>query len=64
MIIVKLKSGDNIDKALKEFKFKTKRTKLISKIRELSFYEKPSMKKRKMMQKAKYKQKLRDEEDI
>lgn len=52
MIIVKLKKGDNITKALKLFKQKVKNTKLIKELREREYYEKPSVKRRKNKKKA------------
>ena len=52
MIIVKLKKGDNITKALKLFKQKVKNTKLIKELRERQYYEKPSVKRRKDKKKA------------
>ncbi len=52
MLIVKLKKGDNINKALKRFKQKVRNTKLIRTIRENQYFEKPSQAKRKLKQKA------------
>ena len=47
MLIVKLKKGDNINKALKRFKQKVRSTKLIRTIRENQYFEKPSQSRRK-----------------
>jgi small subunit ribosomal protein S21 len=52
MLIVKLKKGDNINKALKRFKQKVRSTKLIPIIRENQYFEKPSQARRKKKQKA------------
>lgn len=52
MLIVKIKKGDNINKALKRFKQKVRNTKLIKDIRDRKFFEKPSVKKRKLKEKA------------
>jgi small subunit ribosomal protein S21 len=52
MLIVKLKKGDNITKALKKFKQKVRNTKLIQEIRERKQYDKPSAKKRAAKKKA------------
>jgi len=52
MLIVKLKKGDNIAKALKRFKQKVRSTKLIKEIRDRKFFEKPSVVKRKQKKKA------------
>jgi small subunit ribosomal protein S21 len=52
MLIVKLKKGDNITKALKKFKQKVRNTKLIQEIRERKQFDKPSAKKRANKKKA------------
>ena len=52
MLIVKIKKGDNINKALKRFKQKVRSTKLIPQIRERQYFEKPSQAKRKQKMKA------------
>jgi small subunit ribosomal protein S21 len=62
MLIVKLKEGENIERALKKFKRKFNQTKMMPQIREREQFVKPSVKKRQTKLKAKYIQKLRDEE--
>ena len=52
MLIVKLKKGENINRALKRFKTKVKRTKLIKQIRDNQHFIKPSAKKRDQLKKA------------
>lgn len=52
MLIVKLKKGENINKALKRFKNKVRSTKLIRTIRDNQYFEKPSQAKRKQKMKA------------
>lgn len=52
MLIVKLKKGDNINKALKRFKQKVRNTKLIKQVRENQYFEKPSAARRKAKKKA------------
>jgi small subunit ribosomal protein S21 len=52
MLIVKLKKGENINKALKRFKNKVRNTKLIRNIREGQYFEKPSEAKRKAKKRA------------
>ena len=52
MLIVKIKKGDNINKALKRFKQKVRSTKLIRTIRENQYFEKPSQSRRKQKMKA------------
>jgi small subunit ribosomal protein S21 len=62
MLIVKLKEGENIERALKRFKRKFNQTQMTKQLREREQFEKPSVKRRKELLKAKYIQKLRDEE--
>ena len=52
MLIVKLKKGDNINKALKRFKQKVRNTKLIKQVRENQYFEKPSAARRRAKKKA------------
>lgn len=53
MLIIPVKDG-NLERALKAFKYKVKKTKLIEKLRELKQFEKPSSKRLKEVRKAKY----------
>jgi len=62
MLIVKVKSGENIERALKQMKRKVQQTKQIIHLRENEKFTKPSVKKRQQKLKAIYIQKLRDEE--
>ena len=63
MIIVQVKEGENIERALKKFKRKFEKTGVIRELRSRKTFEKPSVKKREMMNKVIYVQKLqlRDE---
>jgi len=63
MIIVPVKEGENIERALKKFKRKFEKTGVVRELRDRKTFEKPSVKKREMMNKAIYVQKLqlRDE---
>jgi small subunit ribosomal protein S21 len=54
MLIIKLKEGENIEKALKKFKRKVNETKLIPRLREREQFVKPSVKNREMKKKAVY----------
>lgn len=63
MIIVEIKKNDSIDIALKKLKYKFKKLKITEELRDRMYYTKPSVKKRAMKQKAKYKQQIQDEED-
>ena len=58
MIIVPVKEGENIEKSLKKFKRKFEKTGVIRELRSRKTFEKPSVKKREMMNKAIYVQKL------
>jgi len=62
MLIVKVKDGDKIDKALKQFKNKVRRTKQMEQLREREQFQKPSEKKRKQKLKSIYKEKKNAED--
>lgn len=59
MIIVQVKEGDNIEKALKKFKRKFEKTGIVKELRSRQAFEKPSVTNRKKMMKAVYVQHLR-----
>ena len=59
MIIVPVKEGENIEKALKKFKRKFEKTGVIKELRNRQAFEKPSVTNRKKMMRAIYIQKLR-----
>lgn len=61
MIIVKVKEGENIDRALRRFKRKFERTGVIKEIRSRQAYKKPSERKREQMQKAVYIEQIKRE---
>lgn len=63
MIIVPVKEGENIERALKKFKRKFERTGTIKRLRALQAFEKPSVTNRKKMMKAVYVQHLRQAEE-
>ena len=63
MIIVQVKEGDNIEKALKKFKRKFEKTGIVKELRSRQAFEKPSVANRKKMMKAVYVQKLRQVEE-
>ena len=63
MIIVQVKEGENIDKALKKFKRKYEKTGIVKELRSRQAFEKPSVTNRKKMMKAVYVQKLRQGEE-
>ena len=62
MLIVKLKKGEDINRALKRFKQKFRRTGVLNELRRRKEFVKPSIKRRNQIQKAKYIQKIRTEE--
>lgn len=63
MIIVPVKEGESIDRALKKFKRKFEKTGVIKELRERQQFTKPSVKSRNQKLKAAYIQKLRTESD-
>ena len=63
MIVVPVKEGENIEKALKKFKRKYERTGIVKELRSRQAFEKPSVTNRKKMIKAVYVQKLRQGEE-
>ena len=63
MIIVQVKEGENIERALKKFKRKFEKTGIVKELRARQAFEKPSVAHRKKMMKAVYVQKLRSEEE-
>ena len=63
MIIVPVKEGESIEKALKKFKKKFEKTGVVRELRERQKFTKPSVKRRETVIKAIYKQKLQKEEE-
>lgn len=63
MIVVQVKEGENIERALKKFKRKFEKTGVIKELRARQQYDKPSVKKRLKMEHAVYVQHMRDEEE-
>lgn len=63
MIIIPVKEGENIERALKKFKRKFEKTGTIKELRGRQAYKKPSVVKREQMEKAVYIQKLQQLED-
>jgi len=63
MLIIPVKDGENIDRALKRFKRKFDRTKTMKQLRNRKHFIKPSVSKRAETQKAQYVQKLRTAEE-
>jgi len=63
MLIIPVKDGENIDRALKRFKRKFQQTKTMKQLRERKQYTKPSISRRQQRIKAKYVQRLRTSEE-
>ena len=63
MLIIPVKEGENIDRAIKRYKRKTRNTKLLINLKENKHYTKKSVKRRKQLEKASYKQHLQDQEN-
>lgn len=59
MIIVPIKEGENIERALKRYKRKYNDTGIVRTLRGRQAFQKPSETKRRMMEKARYVQTLR-----
>ena len=58
MLLINLKENDTIDKALKKYKKKFEKIGVVKELRETQQFIKPSVVKRKMVIKARYKQSL------
>ena len=64
MLIIPIKDGENIDRALKRFKRKFDKTGTMRQLRQRQTFSKPSGSRRAEIQKAAYIQRLRDQEDV
>ena len=63
MIIVPVKEGESIDRALKKYKRKFEKTGVVKELRERQKFTKPSVRKRQEKLKAIYVQQLRQAEE-
>jgi len=63
MLIIPVKDGENIDRALKRFKRKFDRTKTMKQLRSRKQFTKPSVTNREQNQKAQYVQRMRTREE-
>lgn len=63
MIVVPLKEGENIEKALKKFKRKFEKTGVVKELRSRQAFAKPSVVKRKQTMRAVYVQQLQQVEE-
>lgn len=64
MLIIPVKEGENIDRALKRYKRKFSNTKTMQQLRNRKQFTKPSVAKRAQMIKASYVQRLRTQEEV
>ncbi len=64
MLIIPVKDGENIDRALKRYKRKFDRTGTMRQLRDRQAFIKPSVKNRTKIQSAQYRQHLMDKENI
>ena len=58
MLIVPVKEGENIERALKKFKKKFERTGTVKELRNRQHFTKPSVERREEIKKAIYKEKM------
>ena len=63
MIVVPVKEGENIERALKKFKRKFEKTGIVKELRSRQQFDKPSVLKRLAKEHAAYVQQLHREED-
>jgi small subunit ribosomal protein S21 len=64
MLRIEIKEGENIERAIKRYKRKHRNVKVMQNLRENQYFTKPSVKKRRQLQKASYIQNLRDQEEM
>ena len=63
MIVIPIKEGENIERAIKKFKRKFEKTGVVKELRSRQAFEKPSVTKRQQKLKAIYIQQLQQQED-
>ena len=64
MLIIPIKPGENIDRALKRYKQKVRRTKQVQNLRNSQYFTKKSQERREELAKAKYKLKYDLDQEI
>lgn len=60
MLVIQIKEGENIDRALKRYKRKFDKTKVVRQLRARQQFIKPSVVRRAEIQKGQYVQRLKD----
>lgn len=56
MIIIKVKEGESVDRALRRYKKKFEKTGILKEVRGRMYFNKPSVEKREVMKKARRRQ--------
>jgi small subunit ribosomal protein S21 len=64
MLIVKVKDGEKIDRALKRLKRKFRDTQVLQTLRDKKEFTKPSVQRRQQIKKAQYIQSLEEKKDF
>ena len=64
MLIIPIKEGENIDRALKRYKRKFDKTGVKRQLQVRKQFTKPSVERRSQIQRAKYIQRLKTQQDI
>lgn len=64
MLIVQVKEGESIERALKRYKRKFKKTKVREEIRNRKEFKKPSDRRREEIQKAQYRERYLQSQEI
>jgi small subunit ribosomal protein S21 len=64
MLIIKVKDGEKIDRALKRLKRKFRDTKVLQTLRDKKEFTKPSVSKRQQIKKAEYIQSIKEKENL
>lgn len=61
MLIIPIKEGENIERALKKYKKKFEKTNVMKQLRARKEFEKPSISRRQQVIRAAYKQRMQSE---
>ena len=64
MLIIPVKDGEAIERALKRYKRKYDRTKVVKQLRERQQFTKPSVKRRQQVIRAAYKQRMQSKNEL
>ena len=62
MLIIPIKEGENIERALKKYKKKFEKTNVMKQLRARKEFEKPSISRRQQVIRAEYKQRMQSEQ--